>query len=32
MLIESLNGKPQASLPYSAYACGSPLSEKALLL
>jgi hypothetical protein len=27
LLIESFNGKPQASLPYFAYACGSPLNE-----
>jgi hypothetical protein len=26
-LIESFNGKPQASLPEFAYACGSPLNE-----
>jgi hypothetical protein len=28
-LIESFNGKPQASLPDFAYAFGSPLNEKA---
>jgi hypothetical protein len=27
-LIESLSGKPQASTPDVAYACGSPLNEK----
>jgi hypothetical protein len=27
LLISSFNGKPQASLPYFAYACGSPLNE-----
>jgi len=29
LLIESFNGKPQASLPNFAYACGSPLNENA---
>jgi hypothetical protein len=28
-LISSFNGKPQASSPDFAYACGSPLNENA---